>query len=237
MIHGMKHLLTSQRGFSLVELSIVLVIVALLSSSLMFGLSAQRDAAANLEARTQLDMAKEALLGFAITNGRLPCPATPTLANTDTNAGIEDRTNAASPCNRRYGVLPWVTLGLPETDPWGQRLTYYADSAFTGPLSAGVLASFTLDTVGNANIKDNPVSGYNVASELPAVLLSHGPRSDGGYQSTGTKLGTPTGDEAENADLNTTFISHTASTNFDDLVTWIVPAILKSRMVAVGKLP
>jgi len=32
-------------------------------------------------------------------------------------------------------------------------------------------------------------------------------------------------------------VSHTPTESFDDLVAWIVPSILKSRLVAVGKLP
>ena len=122
-----------QRGFSLVELTIVLVIVALLSGGLMLGLAAQRDANNYQEAQRQLDSAKEALFGFAISNGRLPCPATATLANTDSNAGKEN-------CTAEHGVLPWSTLGLPETDPWGQRLTYFARNQFTATLTAGALA-------------------------------------------------------------------------------------------------
>lgn len=226
----------SQQAFSLIELTVVLVIVALLSSGLMLGLSAQHDASSRQEAQRQLDSAKEALLGFAISNGRLPCPATPTLANTDTNAGKEN-------CAAEHGVLPWTTLGLPETDPWGQRLTYYARNQFTAALTAGALASFTLDTTGNANIKDAPASGYNIASYLPAVLLSHGSNGYLGYLSNGLRVSMPPEEaarrteEAENANGDLTFVSHTPSDTFDDLVAWIIPTVLKSRMVAVGKLP
>lgn len=220
----------AQQGFSLVELTVVLVIVALLSSGLMLGLSAQRDANNYQEAQRQLDNAKEALLGFAITNGRLPCPATPTLANTNANAGKEN-------CVTEHGVLPWTTLGLPETDPWGQRLTYYARSQFTAAVPAGALAIFTLDTLGNANIKDAAASGYDIASALPAVIVSHGSRGAGGYQNSGAQLPGAAGEEAENADADLTFIAHTPNDSFDDLVAWIIPTVLKSRMVAVGKLP
>ena len=45
------------------------------------------------------------------------------------------------------------------------------------------------------------------------------------------------GDEAENADTDLTFISRTPGSTFDDLVTWIVPSILKAKMVAAGRLP
>lgn len=222
--------LPAERGFSLIELTVVLVIIALLSSGLMLGLSAQRDIASNQDAQRQLDDAREALYGFAITNGRLPCPATPGLANTDANAGREN-------CALEHGVLPWASLGLAETDPWGQRLTYYARNQFTAAVPAGALSSFTLDTAGNANIKDAPAAGYDIASALPAVIVSHGSRGAGGYQSSGLQIAGAAGDEAENADADLTFITHPPNAAFDDLVTWIIPTVLKSRLVAAGKLP
>lgn len=105
---------SQQYGFSLVELAIVLVIVALLTSGLLLGISAQRNVAENADAQRQLENVREALLGFAMANGRLPCPADPTLTNADATVGTEDRPNANSACNRIYGVVPWVTLGLPK---------------------------------------------------------------------------------------------------------------------------
>ena len=45
------------------------------------------------------------------------------------------------------------------------------------------------------------------------------------------------GDELENADADLTFIAGQPSNNFDDLLTWVVPSILKSKMVAAGRLP
>ena len=88
-----------QQGFTLVELAIVLVIVALLTSGLMMGITAQRKSADNSDAQRQLENIREALLGFAMTNGRLPCPALPNLPNTDGNAGKEN-------CAQPHGVLP-----------------------------------------------------------------------------------------------------------------------------------
>jgi len=222
-------------GFTLIELSIVLIIVALLSSGLMLGLSSQRTIRENADAQQQLDYAKEALLGFAISNGRLPCPADPTLANTTPLAGKED-------CTRTHGVLPWTTLGIQELDPWGQRFTYFASSKFTGALPAGAQASFTLDTgvfpnnSGTANILDNS-GGNTIAADLPAVIVSHGSRAAGGYQSAGNQLAGAFGDELENSDADQNFISHTPSDIFDDQVVWILPSILKSRLVAAGRLP
>jgi hypothetical protein len=50
-------------------------------------------------------------------------------------------------------------------------------------------------------------------------------------------LGGAAGDELENADNNLTFVSRAPSDTFDDQVIWIIPSILKSRMVAAGRLP
>lgn len=234
----------TEQGFSLVELAVVLVIVALLSSGLMLGLSAQRDSAANQEVQRQLDTAREVLLGFAMTNGRLPCPAIPTLASGAANAGLEDRANANSACNRSHGVLPWATLGLPETDPWGQRLSYFVNSRFSAPVTATAQSSFTLasgvapDNAGLANVTNLTIHGAsNVAIEISAVIVSHGSRGQGGYQPSGGQLVGALGDEAENADADLTFVADTPSTDFDDLLTWISPNLLKSRLVAAGKLP
>jgi prepilin-type N-terminal cleavage/methylation domain-containing protein len=217
-------------GFTLVELAIVLVIVALLASGLLVGIAAQRNAAETIDAQRQLENIRETLTGFALTHGRLPCPALPNLASSDTNAGVAN-------CAQPHGVLPWVTLGLPEVDPWGRRFTYYAHGSFTAAVPSGALASFTLDTVGNANVKASSGSSGNVASDLPAVVVSHGSRGAGAWQPNGSQLPGAAGDEAENADADLTFISRTQDGNFDDLVTWIVPSILKSKMVAAGRLP
>ena len=229
-----------QKGFSLVELTIVLVIVALLSGGLMMTLSSQRNQAQNNEALSQLQLINDALLGFAMTNGRLPCPADPGIA-TASGAGSEDKPAAPNPaCNREHGVVPWQTLGIKESDPWGNRFTYFVGHEFADPLSNAEIANglrtrFTLSTAGRANILDG--LGQTVASNIPSVIVSHGSQGAGAYQSDGGKLSGSVGDEAKNADADLSFVSHTPTSNFDDLVSWIVPTVLMSRMVAVGKLP
>jgi hypothetical protein len=48
-------------------------------------------------------------------------------------------------------------------------------------------------------------------------------------------------DELENADGDCLFVSHTysggASGEFDDMLTWLSPGVLMSRMVTAQKLP
>lgn len=232
-------------GFSLVELTIVLLIVALLSGGLMLSLSSQQEQAQSKELQHQWELQSEALLGFAMANGRLPCPADPTVATT-AGAGSEAITcnpvdcSGDRTCTFEHGVLPWLTLGIKETDPWGNRFTYFVGREFANPLSAteinnGLRARFKLDTAGRANIQDG--ASNNTVRDLPAVVVSHGNRAAGAYQSSGGQIAGAVGDEAENADADLTFISHTPNASFDDFVGWIIPSVLKSRMVTVGKLP
>lgn len=215
-------------GFSLLELSISLLIVSLLSSGLLLSLAAQRDIADTQAAQQQLEEIRETLTGFALSYGRLPCPARAQLAHTEMQAGRED-------CSLQHGVIPWVTLGLPENDPWGNRVTYYASDRFTATPLNGSQAGFSLETLGNANILDS--SGKTLASELPAVIVSHGRNAAGAYNSNGMPLPGASGEEGENADADLTFIAHTPTPTFDDQVSWLIPSLLKSRMVSAGKLP
>ena len=103
-------------GFTLVELAMVLVILALLGGSLVVPLASRIEARDRQAATERLRDIQHALTGFAIIHGRLPCPST----ETDPAApayGVED----PPPCNHAAeGRLPWRTLALPATDPWGR---------------------------------------------------------------------------------------------------------------------
>ena len=235
-----------ERGFTLVEMAIVLAIVALLLGGLLPVISAQVEQQHRKETHKQMDEIKEALIGYAVINGRLPCPA-----NGATASGNELTTGAgaALTCNLTKGVLPWATLGVSETDGWGRRFTYrvsqgptsnFADGADgTGAacsITAGV--SFQLCSSASLNVLDTS-GGSSVATNVPAVVISHGLNGLGAYPAGGgTQIGTATGDEDENANDNDTFVSRDQVQNgFDDLVIWLSPNTLINRMVMVGKLP
>ena len=112
-------------GFSLVELAVVMAIVAFLMGGLMYTLSAQVEQRNFEDTRRRLEQARELLLGFAIVNGRLPCPATATSAGDESPAG-------GGTCTTGYaGWLPARTIGYQQTDTggyavdaWGNRIRY-----------------------------------------------------------------------------------------------------------------
>ena len=96
-----------------------------------------------------------------------------------------------------------------------------------------------------ANLIGIPMQSY----EIPAVVLAHGKNGFGATSELGIARVTPatwdnTLDEFNNANNSMTFWSRTRTDNpgaaggqFDDIVVWITPSILFSRMVAAGRLP
>jgi len=268
--------LSREFGFSLMELAVVLVIVALLLGGLLVPFGSQRDIEMMRATDKSLVDIREALIGFAAINGRLPCPAQGTIASGAANAGIEATTGsgttltcacagASSPgvatigataCATALsgdsvaGVLPWATLGLLETDAWGNRYTYHVSSFFARginpaqtlfggsctPTSAPANAAFALCTPGAITLNTAASGGTTLASTAPAVVISHGGNALGAYNNTGTKLSSTgaSADELENSNGDGTFVSNTT---IDDRLMWIAAPQLMSRMMTAGKLP
>jgi prepilin-type N-terminal cleavage/methylation domain-containing protein len=172
---------TRARGFTLVELAVVLTIVVLLLSSLMYTLSAQTEQRNLDETRRRLDQARELVLSFAVVNGRLPCPARSVNTTTPVTVAGDEVRNAASQCSGdsgagavedyyggsnagvNLGLLPARTIGFQQVDPggfavdaWGNRIRYAVAKLKTNcvpPLAPAVL----LDPhfVSASNLKNN----------------------------------------------------------------------------------
>jgi prepilin-type N-terminal cleavage/methylation domain-containing protein len=130
-----------ERGFTLVELAVVVLVVGLLIGSLLVPLSTQVDQRNAAEAQRRLEDAREALLGFAVTNDRFPCPATSTsngqesfcTANLPAACGAEVLIPPShGRCFKFGGFLPGQTLGLNNLDSSGYALDGYPQS-LSGP--------------------------------------------------------------------------------------------------------
>ena len=155
---------TAERGFTLVEMAVVLAIVGVLISSMMLTLSAQVDQRDFNDTQSRLESAREAVLAFAIANGRLPCPAT------SASAGIEVRLGtgvcgATTGTDFDYyggviagvtgGLLPAVTLGYQPVDSsgfavdaYGNRLRYAVSRVTTPSFSANFTNKTNMQTNG-----------------------------------------------------------------------------------------
>ncbi len=217
-------------GFTLVELAIVMVIFSLLVGGMMMSLTSQQDISNARETEKRLNDIRDALLGFAVVNGWFPCPANPATASVVAGAGIESARVAGS-CPFTEGVVPWATLGVPETDAWGRRLTYRVTAAFAQT------SAFTLITPGDINIRTT-AGGPFMANNVPVVIVSHGKNGFRAFLPDGTQLGVTTdADEQENSDSDTDSVNKPPTPTFDDQVAWIAPTILMNRMISAEKLP
>lgn len=235
-----------QSGFSLVEMAIVLVIFGLVLAALLLPLRAQREQAAQAQTANTLDNAKQALLGFALANGRLPCPATAA------SHGLEDPTPTTGACNASAGFLPAATLGIQPTDSsgsavdaWNNPIRYAVTSVNTpgGATTPDFTTQDEMSKIGIAKLDPDikvcadsssincSTTNYLVKNAVAVIL------------STGANFGQTAGvDETSNLSATTTFYSRAqtassgVSTEFDDKVVWISPYILYNAMIQAGQL-
>jgi len=122
-----------QNGFSLLEMAIVLAIVTALLGGLLPMLSGQAEVQHIRDTRKQMDDIRESLLGFATTNGRLPCPASTTsngmesfcTSTTPAACGAEVVSTVPAHGRCKYpfnGFVPAVTLGITPISSQGYLL-------------------------------------------------------------------------------------------------------------------
>lgn len=159
-----------QRGFSLIELALGLVIVATLLAGLLVPLATQVEQRRWDETRRLLDDAREALLAFAAVNARLPCPATATSNGAEAPAG-------GGACSLQAGFLPAATLGMSGVDAQGYLSDPFGlvDSAGANSnriryaVRSSVDASFAVGAIANPLTTTGSISGV---SPLPAGKVS-----------------------------------------------------------------
>ena len=148
-----------RRGFSLVEIAVVLVIIAILATAIGVPLASQLDQQRTLDTQKQLEVAREAIYGFAMANGRLPCPATDgVIYGGASSSGAESFAGGGTPSNGNClvytGFVPLVTLGLTGNDGAG----FMADS-----WNAGIQTS---NGVNMSRIR-YAVRGLDIAANTP----------------------------------------------------------------------
>lgn len=255
------------RGFTLIELSVVVMVVALLLGSLLVPLTTQVEQRNVSETQKRLQEVRDALIGYAIVNGRFPCPAVSTGASTDTGteafAGGGTKSNGQC-ATFNNGFVPGATLGLSNldsqgfvVDAWGlqqNRIRY----AIADTTASGIQHLFTAFNGMRAsaiiNASGGGVTFLNVCSASPAgtapfagcanaqqTLSSEAVfivYSVGKNAATG---GGTSADEAANLDGDAVFVSRTnysqAAGEYDDLMLWTSRPALVGQLAAAGQLP
>ncbi len=216
---------TGERGFTLLEMAIVIFIIGLLTAGLIGPVQIQIEARDRHKTLDYMNQVAEALVGFALTHRRLPCPAIDGSGKSDPLY----TTPATGDCTKETGFLPWAELGVEPGDAWGNRLTYRVrNKQFTIPAQnttcdGDSADEFDLCSKGNITIVtrgDNAATAGSVESKfkfnaatpdnVAAVIVSHGRNGYGATSTDGTlRAAAPAenDDENENADGDATFVS------------------------------
>jgi len=208
------------RGFSLVELAVVLAIVALLIGSAMMTLSAQVETRNNDETVRRLNAAADAIVAFAIVNRRLPCPAR--FAATH-SSGLE------SFCTAATGTCAVARNKAGCTTSPGTNHVFTAE---------GNMRTYGVGCRPNdLDVCTTAACAARVVSQDTAVLVVFSTGKNGAI------AGAHGADETENIDGDAVFVNRTpsgadsAGGAYDDLMVIVPVGVVYSKLISAGVLP
>ena len=231
------------------------MIIALVLGGMLNPLGSLLEGRQRAEAGAGLERIKEALVGFAMINGYLPCPTTATDPNS-VDYGLEAAGCSTDPAEEGY--LPWRTLGVTEVDPWGLPRTndggpfngywrYRVDRNFS---NSGTLFTMTTALTENLTVADSRGNLLTAPTETPVAIIystganltADGENADfegatcgnaGGYNPGGSTI-CPDGEPLyQGGDA----VGTGSMATFDDIMVWISRPRLYNRMVTAGRLP
>jgi prepilin-type N-terminal cleavage/methylation domain-containing protein len=233
------------RGFTLVELAVVVAVIALLLGSILVPLTTQVAQRNTVQTQRQLEEIREALIGFTMVNRYLPCPAV-----SDSNGTAKATCTTAMDAT---GYVPWITLGVSRTDAWGKMYRYSVAPEFANSV-APFDFSTTLANAKTVRTRDTVGNPMDLATGTIAVVLSYGANNWGRTADLSDIVDsslTNVDEDDNNSKLSctvatdcTNFWSRPPAANstvpggeFDDMLIWVSSNVVFSRMVAAGKLP
>ncbi len=192
---------TCRTAFSLVELSVVIVVVALVVG---FGISLGGNAiraAERVTTQERLATIKNVLDTHFKNYGYLPCPYDRSLTPSDAAFGLEARPALGDPCTTStsmvtspdgavfIGGIPVRSLGLPDSyaaDAWGNKFTYgvsanLTDSAANYYTTIPQLQIYSGDRTGSPYSLTTVVPDLTPGPGAAYIVISHGPDGRGAY--------------------------------------------------------
>lgn len=231
-----------QAGFNLIEVAVVLLVVGILLGSGIMSLSRQDEMRRMRLTNDRLEAARDAIIGFAVLNSRLPRPAV-----SATNGAEQVPCVSEADCT---GFIPWAALGVERLDGFDKLIRYSVTPAFSN--AAFLMSSVPTKTVVTRNQAGvltylaGTAACNLTAGCTPAVIYSAG-KTNFGTTADGLALPTISGtntDEITNNAATLQFISRDFSSNggapggeFDDQVLWVSHSMLLARLVQSGRLP
>jgi len=203
------------QGFSLVEIAIVLVILGFLIGNLLHPLAKKVEHDKIKLTQHYLEEIKQALLGYAVLHGCLPCP----VLDVNKADGKENRAVNIDVCNQpcsnqpvKEGFLPWLDLGVGKYDAWGNTFRYRVKEEYTDNRLAPQLTS-------SLNIKNYEGSNLTVSgdSRVVAIIFSYGQNGKS--------------DQENQRYIQDGYLEN----QFDDILTWLSKNTVNDYLITAGK--
>lgn len=225
----LKQLITSIRSFTLVELSIVMVIVGLVAGTAFQVVNRRNEAEKINSTNATMDKLEEAFAQFVAVNKRLPCPADATQNTLQANFGVATRdttndeqcdgtaglSNAGFP-NLVFGSVPTKTLWIDDKlafDAWKRPILYAMIQHCNANPAEHINDNFATDSCGqtatSGRISIRSASGSTITDNAVMVLISFGQNGHGAFPRGGGTVRTiattaPGTDELNNSMLTGT---------------------------------
>ena len=237
-----------KKAYTLIELSIVIVIISLMMSGVFNIITGSVITTKNSITAQDLNVIYEAMGTFLTTQKRLPCPASLTSSIND-DATFGNESGSGSGCvassgiyqngNLFYGAVPTKALNISVNyafDEYGNKINYIIDQRFTfnfvtSPANdlTGVNSFGTIQNPVNIMTVNEKIStsATTITNDAILVLFSNGANGFGAFGSNGIQNTLSTdADEIENQlnssltpTFNNIFISNSAiSDKFDDIL-------------------
>jgi prepilin-type N-terminal cleavage/methylation domain-containing protein len=201
----------NKKAYTLVELSIVLVVISVFISSGLKIFTNNIVQTKTVNTKEKMQIVYKALAEYLMENKKLPRPAD--LAKSrDSDANIYDESINCDSTNFCFGAVPIVKLHLSSNfaeDDFGNKILYVVDSRFSKSSANFNALNFSND--GDRGIINNT---------FIMLLLSSGSNSCGSYKINGIQNDAcnPDADENENADNDISFILNSTDPDFDDII-------------------
>lgn len=203
-----------QKGLSLIEIAIGIIILGILISGMTLPLAAQMQTRQLKENEAYLEQIREALLGYVIQHGVLPCPS------------LDQNGIAASNCldwSETQGFLPWKTLQVRAKDAWQTAWMYRANRAFVNaaqPIYSETVPDTTLP-IQISDLNGDPLHEVSQKNLPCFVVISAGKnqRFDG-----------------ENQNHDAIYHANIQTPNFDDQTIWSGSPQLFYYLTLAGKI-
>jgi prepilin-type N-terminal cleavage/methylation domain-containing protein len=193
----------NDKGFTLIEIAIVMVIIGLLAGGAVPLMSVLSERKTRTETLDYLNEARAALVNFAKINGRLPWADT-------TGDGVAD-------ANQNSGRLPFQTLGIRPADPQRRPLRYALNNSLGMDLPTSCFA-LRAGLGGAPRVVD--FDGTPASFSVAAVLISAGSK-DADVDGNVFDAVNAGGYSGNNVNGNPNYIRYPSVDNFDDMVVYL----------------